>query len=44
MHDMSQTVFGIILLSVLLVVCMGTPIWLDWPNVKAKALKLIRSH
>ncbi len=41
---MSQTTFEIIMLSLVLVVCVGTPVWLDWPNVKAKALKLIRSH
>jgi len=41
---MSQTAFGITLLSVLLVICVGTPVWLDWPNVKLKVLKLIRSH
>lgn len=41
---MSQTAFGITMLSLLMVVCVGTPVWLDWPNVKHKALKLIRSH
>ncbi|WP_282282416.1 hypothetical protein [Pseudomonas sp. PS02302] len=41
---MSQTAFGITLLSVLLIVCVGTPVWLDWSNIKQKALKLIRSH
>ncbi len=41
---MSQTTFGIIMLSLVLVVCVGMPVWLDWPNVKAKALKLILSH
>ena len=41
---MSQTTFGVLMLSLLLFVCSGMAIWVTWPNFKHKVLKLIRSH
>ncbi|MGF7239674.1 MULTISPECIES: hypothetical protein [Pseudomonadaceae] len=41
---MSQTAFGILMLTFLLFVCSGMAIWVTWPNFKLKAQKLLRSH
>jgi len=41
---MSQTTFGILLLTSLLVLCLGMAVWADWPNVKRQCQKLLRVH
>ena len=34
MNEMSQDTFGIILLTGLLLVCLGMAAWADWPRIK----------
>ncbi len=41
---MSQTTFGIVVLTSLLVLCLGMAAWADWPNVKRQCQKLLRVH
>ncbi|AZC24829.1 hypothetical protein C4K39_3155 [Pseudomonas sessilinigenes] len=41
---MSQTTFGLIMLTGLLLVCVSMAVWADWPNVKRKCQKLLRAH
>lgn len=41
---MDQTTFGVLMLSGMLVFFSTVAVWADWPNVKQKAQKLIRSH
>ncbi|MFI5468567.1 hypothetical protein ACHMXJ_36000 [Pseudomonas aeruginosa] len=38
--EMSQTTFGVIMLTALLVVCLSMAAWADWPNLKRKLKKL----
>ncbi|ESR69768.1 hypothetical protein T266_15560 [Pseudomonas aeruginosa VRFPA05] len=35
MNEMSQDTFGIIMLTGLLLVCLGMAAWADWPRIKS---------
>ncbi|ABR86679.1 TPA: hypothetical protein ACKPYC_006695 [Pseudomonas aeruginosa] len=41
---MSQTTFGVIMLTALLVVCLSMAAWADWPNLKRKLTKFNHRH
>lgn len=41
---MSQTTFGILMLTALLFVCVGMAVWADWPKIKRRCQKILRAH
>lgn len=41
---MSQTTFGILMLTALLFICGGMAVWADWPNIKRRCQKILRVH
>ena len=41
---MSQTTFGILMLTALLLICCGMAVWADWSNIKRRCQKILRPH